>query len=426
MATIALSIRDVPSNPFGRPASGALLPQAQALIANVLQRSLGPAARHERLLFDTGVLAASSRLAQRAGQAGSVTAQGLLDFLRATSSLQSSAGELSAQLAGIRPTAEPSGSALFLASTRSSAGGTPQENVGRALLGDVRHQARSGISQFVLRVDTQQEYALRAIVRPDDTNRQVLQKIASAINAAQPDVRAVVEEASAGGAAVVRLRLEAQRPGVANRFALADRVGDLVAYTRAARVGTAASDVQTGGETRNDPVAPPVLDGLSAERQSAVLALVRQTAEALNEAVGSAAAIPLRAELALELARAANEAAAPLADAGLTLAADGRLLVDEATLARALSSEATAATTVGALERFASRLGSAARTLAQQSPAALVQSPPVSSAPGPLAPTAMAPVRSLVRSYQLAQQQLEPLTAAGPLPLGGLLLNVAL
>ncbi|MBI4505307.1 MAG: hypothetical protein HY691_07210 [Chloroflexi bacterium] len=427
MATIALSVRDVSTNPSGRLAGTSLLAQAQTLVANALQSALGPAEQHERLLFPSAVLAASPRLAEQARRAGSETAKGLLGFLRAATGLQSRAGELSARLAGIlpAPTAQPAGTALFLASTRSSAGGTPQKNVGGALLADVRHQARSGIAQFTLRVDTRQEYALAVTVRAEDKNRDLLAKAASAINDAQPDVRATVEEASAGGAAVARLRLDARQPGEANRFALSDRVGDLVAYTRADRVRTPASDEQTGGETRDDPVAPPTLERLSDERQSEVLALVRQTLEALNEAVGNALAIPLRPEMALELAGAVDEAVTPLASAGVGLSAGGQFVVDESTLARALSAEGSAAATVGALERFASLLDRSAGTLAAQPPVALVEPTPEPTGPGPLAPSPTAPVSSLLRSYQVAQRQVEPLALAG-LPLGGLLVNVAL
>lgn len=427
MATIALSVRDVATSPLGRPAGTSLLAQAQTLIANTLQSALGPAAQHERLIFPTAVLAASPRLAEQARRAGSETAKGLLGFLRAATGLQTRAGELSARLAGIlpAPAAQPAGTALFLSTTRSSAGGTPQRNVGRALLADVRHQARSGIAQFTLRVDTRQEYALAVTVRPEDTHRDLLAKAASAINDAQPDIRATVEEASAGGAAVARLRLDAHRPGEANRFALSDRVGDLVAYTRADSVRTPGSDEQTGGETRDDPVAPPTLERLSDERQSEVLALVRQTIEALNAAVGNALAIPLRPDLALELAGAADEAVTPLASIGVGLTADGQFVVDESTLARALSAEGTATATVGALERFASRLGRSAGRLAAQPPVALVQPAPAPTGPGLLAPTPAAPVSSLLRSYLVAQRQVEPLTLAG-LPLGGLLVNVAL
>jgi hypothetical protein len=427
MAAIALSIGDIPTNPLGRPGGGLLLTQAQALLASTLEAVLAPAARQEHRLFASALLAASTTLAERASQAGLPAAKSLLGFLRAAPALAGRADELAERLAGILPTtaAEPSVAPVFLQAISSSAGGTPQENVGRVLLADARHQAQSGLSQFTLRVGAAQDYVLNIILDPRDTNRDVLRKVAAAINRAQPDVRAEVQEASAGGAGAVRLRITALRPGVAQQFELRDRVGNVVAYTRANDVRTPPSDAQTGGVASITAVAAPSPTPLSAETRATAVGLVRQVVETFNELIGQAEGMPLREDLMRGLIGAAAEGVAPLATAGLALMADGRLRLEDFVLEAALTDRARMPAAIAGLQGLAARLAQAARAALAEPPLALVEPPERVDDRGmaPPMPTPMAPVASLLRSYRLAQQRVDlPLVTA--LRFGGLIVNL--
>lgn len=425
MAAIALSLRDVATNPLGHPGGRFLLAQAQALLAGTLEAALAPALQLERQAFGPAVLAASPPLAERADQEGFPSAARLLGFLRAATTLSTRAGALAQRLSGLLPdaAAAPYRAPVFLDATPSSAGGTPQENIGRLLLADTRHQARSGINQFTLRVGAAQEYALSVVLDQRDTNRDVLRKVAAAINDAQPGVRAEVQEASAGRAVVVRLRIAALRPGVAQRFELQDRVGDVVAYTGAAEVRTPPSDEQTGGTASFTAVPAPAPSRLSAETRAAVLDLARQVVAALNESVGHAEGIPLRADLALRL-RDAAKSTPSLAAAGLTASTDGRLQLEDFVLERALAADATMPAAVAGLRQLATRLAQIGRELTAQPPLALVEPPAHDGGVGtaPLAPTSVAPVASLVQSYRLAQQRAE-FSLAAALRSGGLVIN---
>lgn len=427
MASVALSLATLPSDPLGSTRAVMLLAQARGLAALALNRALGPAAQLEGRLFATLVEAAAPGISARTRQQAQQTATGLAGLLRAATAVQTAGGGLQAALAGmlLGPEAPEVARALFSTTTTGTTQGSPLLDAGGGFAADVRHQAQRGINTFTLAVGTQR-FELHVTLEPQETNRDVLAKIAGAINSTGAALKATVQEARSADVSVVRLLIEADEPDTANTVSLLDTVGNAIAYARAGGAQAPPSTEQTGATTGQAVTEIQVPGGLSAEGRQEAISLAREAAAAYDEVLAQAAGMPVRPAVSAVLAATAMEAASTLVSAGVTATADGLLQIDEARLEEALATPETAPATVSALSAFGFLLGAAAGALSEQPVSELLQPATLAdlaSEAGPLVPTARAPVTSLLRRYQPAQPVVDMLGLVGPLR-GGLLVNL--
>ena len=114
-----------------------------------------------------------------------------------------------------------------------------QENTGLELDEDAAGAVDTGTNTFAVTVGGE-EHDLSVMVEEGDTNEEVLQKIATAINNADIGVSAAVTDGSEEG--TVNLTVTADETGAASAFTIADVSGNAVTATGAGDVSTVARD----------------------------------------------------------------------------------------------------------------------------------------------------------------------------------------
>jgi len=260
-----------------------------------------------------------------------------------------------------------------------------QENNGLDLDADAASLVDTGTSTFAVTVGGE-EHELSVAVEEGDTNEEVLQKIADAINDADIGVSAAVTDGSEEG--TVKLTVTADETGAANVFSIADVSGNVVAATGAAAVSTAAQDAaysvdgvdatsSSNTVYLDDGMVTATLQGTGEadltvapdgeEVQDAVTGLV----SGLNSLIGNLEENSdyIKDEVLATVTSFIEYHEDELASIGITLGDDGTLVVDEGLLAEAVSEDPEAIEELfGGFDGLAVQVSNYASQIATHSP----------------------------------------------------------
>ncbi|MEW6771687.1 MAG: flagellar filament capping protein FliD [Bacillota bacterium] len=251
-----------------------------------------------------------------------------------------------------------------------------QQNLGTALTSSDPSAVNTGTNTFRLTVG-ETSYDLSVEILSTDTNRDALQKIADAINAANAVVTATVVNDTEAGTS--RIQITADQTGTASAFSLTDVSGNAVTATGANTVSVAAADAEytVNGVSYTAQSNTVLLDQgyvtvnflkttatevtlTVGQDTAAIVGAVNNLVSAFNslKSYTSLNASLLNPRIDQALTRAYNLKAPELASLGITTNLDGTLTVDQSELEAAVAENPDLVkSTFGSANGFAVNLG---------------------------------------------------------------------